>query len=204
MLLLLSPPGGFCGLMLFHRQAFPLVVVVMQSLSRGGLLRPHGLQPARLLCPWDSPGKNTGVGCHFLLQGIFLTQGLNPVSFFAGRSFTNWALREAPAFPLCSTQYHLADSRTKRNWSRTKKLSQCDSNIMDSVWGQINDFWILHIKYLVYLCRQHLVISSFHAFLIKQTFDAIDQMRQLFCCVLDTYQDFSEIIYVLIFLKILA
>ena len=29
---------------------------------------------ARLLCPWDSPGKNTGVGCHFLLQGIFLTQ----------------------------------------------------------------------------------------------------------------------------------
>ena len=29
---------------------------------------PHGLQPTRLLCPWDSPGKNTGVGCHFLLQ----------------------------------------------------------------------------------------------------------------------------------------
>ena len=31
-----------------------------------------------LLCLWDSPGKNTGVGCHFLLQGIFLTQGSNP------------------------------------------------------------------------------------------------------------------------------
>ena len=30
-----------------------------------------------LLCPWDFPGKNTGVGCHFLLQGIFLTQGSN-------------------------------------------------------------------------------------------------------------------------------
>ena len=30
--------------------------------------RPHGLQPTGLLCPWDSPGKNTGVGCHFLLQ----------------------------------------------------------------------------------------------------------------------------------------
>ena len=35
---------------------------------------PHGLQPARLLCPC----KNTGVGCHFLLQGVFLIQGLNP------------------------------------------------------------------------------------------------------------------------------
>ena len=40
-------------------------------------LKPHGLQPARLLCPWDSPGKNNGVGCHVLLQGIFPTQGLN-------------------------------------------------------------------------------------------------------------------------------
>ena len=32
-------------------------------------LQPYGLQPARLLCSWDSPGKNTGVGCHSLLQG---------------------------------------------------------------------------------------------------------------------------------------
>ena len=41
-------------------------------------LQPHGLQPARLLCPWDSPGKNTGVCCHFLLQQIVLSQGSNP------------------------------------------------------------------------------------------------------------------------------
>ena len=39
------------------------------------LCDPHRLEPARLLCPWNFPGKNTGVGCHFLLQGIFLTQG---------------------------------------------------------------------------------------------------------------------------------
>ena len=41
-------------------------------------LQCHGLRPARLLCPWDSPGKNTGAGCHSLLQEIFLTQGSNP------------------------------------------------------------------------------------------------------------------------------
>ena len=41
-------------------------------------LRPRGLKPTRLLRPWDSPGKNTGVGCHSLLQEIFPTQGLNP------------------------------------------------------------------------------------------------------------------------------
>ena len=37
----------------------------------------YGLLPARLLCPWDSPGKNTRVGCHALLQGIFPTQESN-------------------------------------------------------------------------------------------------------------------------------
>ena len=40
-------------------------------------LQSHGWQPARLLCPWDSPGKNTGVGCHALIQGIFPAQGSN-------------------------------------------------------------------------------------------------------------------------------
>ena len=41
-------------------------------------LRPRGLWPIRLLCLWDSPGKNTGEGCHTLLQGIFRTLQLNP------------------------------------------------------------------------------------------------------------------------------
>ena len=48
---------------------------VTKTLSRVWLLRPHGLKPARLLCPWDSPGKNTRVDRHFFLQEIFLTQG---------------------------------------------------------------------------------------------------------------------------------
>ena len=40
-------------------------------------LQPRELEPTRLLCPWDSPGKNSGVGSHSLLQRIFLTQGSN-------------------------------------------------------------------------------------------------------------------------------
>ena len=43
---------------------------------------PQGLQPARLLCPWNSPGKNTSVGSHSLLQRIFPTQGSNPWEIF--------------------------------------------------------------------------------------------------------------------------
>ena len=51
-------------------------VVILQVLVAHSL-QPHGLQPARLPCPWDSLGKNTSVDCLSLLQGIFLTQGSN-------------------------------------------------------------------------------------------------------------------------------
>ena len=49
-----------------------------QPLSCVWLFVTPWMQPARLLCPWDFPSKNTRVGCHALLQGIFPTQGLNP------------------------------------------------------------------------------------------------------------------------------
>ena len=59
------------------------------------------LQPTRLLCPWDYPGKDTGVGCHALLQGIFPTKGSNSPLFCllhwqaTGRFFTTSATWEA-------------------------------------------------------------------------------------------------------------
>ena len=69
----------------------PVASVVSSS------LRPHGLELTRLLRPWDSPGTNTGVGCHFLLQGLFPTQGSNPNLLspaLAGRFFTTCATWE--------------------------------------------------------------------------------------------------------------
>ena len=52
-------------------------VCVLSCSVMSDSLRPHGLLLARLLCSWDSLGKNTGLVCHFLLQGIFSTQGWN-------------------------------------------------------------------------------------------------------------------------------
>ena len=45
---------------------------------RSDSLQPHGLKPTRLLCPWHSPGKNTGMDSQSFLRGIFQTQGSNP------------------------------------------------------------------------------------------------------------------------------
>ena len=50
----------------------------LKSLSRVRLFATLGLWPPRLLCPWDSPGRDAGMGCHALLQGIVPTQGSNP------------------------------------------------------------------------------------------------------------------------------
>ena len=55
---------------------FSLLVYACSVLSN--TLWPHGLYPARFLCPWDFSGKNAGVGCHSLLQGTFQSKGSNP------------------------------------------------------------------------------------------------------------------------------
>ena len=52
-------------------------VYVLSCSAMSNSMWPRGLQPSRLLSPWNFPGKDTWVGCHFLLQGIFLTQGLS-------------------------------------------------------------------------------------------------------------------------------
>ena len=74
------------------------------------LLWPQGLFSTRFLCPWDFPGKNTGVGCHFFLQKIFSTQRLNPcllhwqgLFFF----FYHWATWEAIFILSFCKPYHL-------------------------------------------------------------------------------------------------
>ena len=55
-------------------------VCVLNRSVRSDSLGPRGLQPARLLCPWEFPGKNTGVGCHFLLHGVLPDPGIKPTS----------------------------------------------------------------------------------------------------------------------------
>ena len=59
-------------------------------------LRPHGLWSSRLLCPRNFPGKNTGVGCISLLQGIFPTQRLNPDLLHCTETLYHLSHRKAP------------------------------------------------------------------------------------------------------------
>ena len=94
------------------------------------LLRPYGPQPARLLCPWDSPGKNTGVGCHAFLQWIFSTQGLNlSLQHRQAAFFTTSATWETPAL---YSYIHL----------RPLREPSVPSGLVSSVAGAQDLFWI--------------------------------------------------------------
>ena len=85
-------------------------------------LQLYGLQPARLLYPWDSPGKNTGVGCYALLQGIFPTQGLNPSIF----CLLHW---QADSLPLAPPGKPLLPSRGHKILLQSLKNSEFSNNI---------------------------------------------------------------------------
>ena len=61
--------NNFFSKQTWHRGSAP------QHVGMSSSLRPHGPQSVRRLCPWDSPGKNSGASCQFLLHGLFLNQG---------------------------------------------------------------------------------------------------------------------------------
>ena len=77
--------------------ATPCAVLSHTVLS--AFLQPYGLLPARLPCPQNSPGKNTGVGCHALPQGIFPTQGSNQSLFHCRQILYHLSPQVSPGSP---------------------------------------------------------------------------------------------------------
>ena len=77
------------------------------------ILWPHGLQPARLLCLWDFPGKNTHVGCHFLFWGIFPTQRSN-------LSLLHWQANSLLLSHLEAPVHHISNLQKSRCLDRNK------------------------------------------------------------------------------------
>ena len=101
-------------------------------------LRPLRLQPARLLCTWDSPDKNTGVGCHFLLQGIFPKQGSNPCLFCLLHCQAG-SLLLAPSGKPWITLYlfKLVDIELDRNWN-LRSMNQGKLEVVKQEMARVN------------------------------------------------------------------
>ena len=78
------------------------------------LCNPIHCKPTRLLCPSDSPGQNTGVGCHFLLQWIFPTQGSSPDLLHCRKILYCLSHQRSPTFNICVLKAEL--SLVCRTW----------------------------------------------------------------------------------------
>ena len=94
------------------------------------LVWPQGLQPARLLCPWGFPGKKTGMGCHFLLQGILPLQESNPCLLHCRWTLYHWTIGEGPEpeYTELKTQVRIKENRTplvsdRRNWMQNAGIA---------------------------------------------------------------------------------
>ena len=97
-------------------------------------LWPYGLYPTRLLYPWNFPGKNTGVGCRFLLQGSLLTQGSNLYHLC-------WQASSLPHFAISLVWLgsHTSDGKLNYNnsaWAGTLKVSALV--LLSSVWRMLD------------------------------------------------------------------
>ena len=104
---------------------------MLSSFSHACSLQSHRLWPAKLLCPGDSPGKNTGVGCHFILQGIFPTQGSNLglLRLLHHRQI----LREWPCAQFISTPRGWYSDQSQNCWSASA-LQDGPAGLLSSPW----------------------------------------------------------------------
>ena len=105
-----------------------------KSFQSSPTVQPHRLKPSRLLCPWDSPGKNTGMGCHSLLQGVF-PKGIQLVSLMSNPhwqagSFTTSTTMEALINIKGEQKVNKGNSSTKLNPPNKAKFSTVPQRIL--------------------------------------------------------------------------
>ena len=117
-----TPENGYNG-------QFYVCPCVPNHFSHVQLFATHGPWPSRFLCPWDFPGKNTGVGWDALLQGVFLMQGLNPhlLCLLHCGFFTSEPLGK-PNFMYTLAQF----LKTEKKKNKQKRSLFC--NILPVLW----------------------------------------------------------------------
>ena len=118
------------SLMAQNSNTYMLLLLLFSHLVMSNSFVTPWTMPARLLCSWDFPGENTGVGCHFLLQKVFPTQRWNSISCIGRWIPYYWATREAQCI-----------YKTYKTSTFNKTLHQCHSH-----------------QYFSYIIWQHLCV----------------------------------------------
>ena len=119
-----------------------------QLLSHVQLFATLQAVASRLLCPWDSPGKNTGVGCHFLLQGIFPNKELNPCLL----CLLHWQADSLPLSHLGSLPIWLACYILKNHLIQRKAKFLCSLNYLKFCFYFVLIYFFSFIFFYFFYC----------------------------------------------------
>ena len=121
------------------------------------------MDPTNLLCPWDFPRKNTGVHCHFLLQGIFLTRGSNPPllhwqadSLPLSHQEAPWSLTKRAQLSSLSSPHHMR-MPWESSWLQARKRALTRTQPLLTSWSQT--FSPYPCKKRKFCCLSHLIYS---------------------------------------------
>ena len=106
-------------------------------------------------CPWNFPGKNNGVGCHFLLQGIFLTQGSNPHLLCLLRWQVDYLLLKPPGKPI----NHIISSQLLKNFVKRNQGNKVGN--LDNTWLE-NHLNFCEFIFVPYEIKLHTHTSHIH------------------------------------------
>ena len=127
-------------------------------------LPPHELQLTRLLYPWNFSGNNTGVGCHFLLHGIFPIQGLNPCFLH----LLHWQADSSPLKHLGSPTWLLSDKKVFE--FRNPNPLTCTDSV--EICGRLcivfatSFIWTIFLSYECVLFLQRAFVFIFYSLLV--------------------------------------
>ena len=138
-------------------------------------LQPHGVQPTRLFCPWDFPGNNTGVGCHFLLQGIFPTQGLSPGLLHCHQIL--YHLSHQGLYVVVVLQNRRFNGNRGQEKGRQETITY-QQQVKENL--KMNNMYFFLKFSLAFFLPLFMLISSFH--LITSSFTSDSSIRLQFLC----------------------
>ena len=127
-------------------------------------LRPHGLEPIRLLCPRDSLGKNTGVGRHSLLLGIFLTQGSNPGLLHCSQTLCSLSYRKKGPYEKVQGKLEYLGWLYTRKRRRTWVLVSSEQSPPQPSW-----IFLLHLLKPRLFLLYHILQTHIYRWIVQET-----------------------------------
>ena len=147
----------------------------------------HGLWPTRLLCPWNFPGKNTGMGCHFFLHWILPTQGSNPSFLELSLKHCITSRWQPITAKYCESPYYVLATRLIKKENKGKRRRNSHSLSTNSVPDIGEGVMLAHLVLTIPYEVRITVCVTYTQFQVKNKLSKISPLPNSHSCKIRTY-----------------